>query len=51
MDLLLNIKRIRINSRPQRTGKMRLEVTGEGTVCAGDISTSADSRSSIRSYT
>ena len=42
MDLLLNIKRIRINSPAQRTGKMRLEVTGEGTVCAGDISTSAD---------
>ena len=42
MDLLLNIKRIRINSPAQRTGKMRLEVTGEGTVCAGDISTSTD---------
>ena len=42
MDLLLNIKRIRIHSPAQRTGKMRLEVTGEGTVCAGDISTSAD---------
>ena len=42
MDLLLNIKRIRINSPAQRTGKMRLETTGEGTVCAGDISTSSD---------
>ena len=42
MDLLLNIKRIRINSPAQRTGKMRLEITGEGTVCAGDISTSSD---------
>ena len=42
MDLLLNIKRIRIKSPAQRTGKMRLEITGEGTVCAGDISTSAD---------
>ncbi|MCH8897561.1 MAG: DNA-directed RNA polymerase subunit alpha [Chloroflexi bacterium] len=42
MDLLLNIKRIRIHSRSERTGKMRLEVTGEGRVCAGDISTSSD---------
>ena len=42
MDLLLNIKRIRIHAQSARTGKMRLEVTGEGRVCAGDISTSAD---------
>lgn len=42
MDLLLNVKRIRIRSESDRTGKMRLEVSGEGTVCAGDISTSAD---------
>ena len=42
MDLLLNIKRIRIHSQSERTGKMRLEVTGEGRVCAGDIATSAD---------
>ena len=42
MDLLLNIKRIRIHSQSERTGKMRLEVTGEGRVCAGDISTSSD---------
>jgi len=42
MDLLLNIKRIRIRSESDRTGKMRLEVLGEGRVCAGDISTSAD---------
>jgi DNA-directed RNA polymerase subunit alpha len=42
MDLLLNIKRIRIHSRSDRTGKMRLEVGGEGRICAGDISTSAD---------
>jgi DNA-directed RNA polymerase subunit alpha len=42
MDLLLNIKRIRIHSQSERTGKMRLEVNGEGRVCAGDISTSAD---------
>jgi DNA-directed RNA polymerase subunit alpha len=42
MDLLLNIKRIRINSQSERTGKMRLEVSGEGRICAGDIATSAD---------
>ena len=34
MDLLLNIKRIRIHSRSERTGKMRLEVNGEGRGCA-----------------
>lgn len=42
MDLLLNIKRIRIRSNSERTGKMRVDVSGEGRVCAGDISTSAD---------
>jgi DNA-directed RNA polymerase subunit alpha len=42
IDLLMNIKRIRIHSKSERTGKMRLEVNGEGRVCAGDISTSAD---------
>ena len=42
MELLLNIKRIRIRSQPNRAGKMRLDVQGEGRVCAGDISTSSD---------
>ena len=42
MEILLNIKRIRIRSRSDRAGKMRLDVTGEGRVCAGDISTSSD---------
>ena len=42
MELLLNIKRIRIRSQSDRAGKMRLEVSGEGRVCAGDISTSSD---------
>ena len=42
MELLLNIKRIRIRSQSERPGKMRLDVTGEGRVCAGDISTSSD---------
>ena len=42
MDFLLNVKRVRIRSLTDRPGKMRLEVTGEGRVCAGDIGTSAD---------
>ncbi len=42
MEILLNIKCIRIRSRSDRTGKMRLEVSGEGRVCAGDIATSGD---------
>lgn len=47
MDLLLNIKRIRIRSPLARSGngrvgKMRLETQGPGPVCAGDIATSAD---------
>ena len=42
MELLLNVKRIRIRSQSDRPGKMRLEVSGEGKVCAGDISTSSD---------
>jgi DNA-directed RNA polymerase subunit alpha len=42
MELLLNIKRIRIRSSSERTGKMRLDVNGEGQICAGDIATSTD---------
>ena len=42
MELLLNIKRIRIRAQSERSGKMRLDVTGEGRVCAGDIATSSD---------
>ena len=42
MELLLNVKRIRIRAQSNRPGKMRLDVTGEGRVCAGDISTSSD---------
>ena len=37
MDLLLSVKRIRIHALAKRPGKMRLDVTGEGRVCAGDI--------------
>ena len=42
MDLLLSVKRIRIHAITKRTGKMRLDITGEGRVCAGDISTASD---------
>ena len=42
MELLLNIKGIRIRSSAVRQGKMRLNVRGEGRVCAGDIETSSD---------
>lgn len=42
MDLLLSVKRIRIHAITKRTGKMRLDVTGEGRVCAGDIATASD---------
>ncbi len=42
MEILLNIKRVRIRSSSDRTGKMRLDVAGEGRVCAGDIATSSD---------
>ena len=42
MEFLLNIKGVRIRSVTGRPGKMRLEVSGEGRVCAGDIATTAD---------
>ena len=42
MEILLNIKGIRIRSATGRDGKMRLEVNGGGPVCAGDIMTSSD---------
>lgn len=42
MELLLNIKGIRIRSNAVRQGKMRLNVRGEGRVCAGDIETSPE---------
>ena len=41
-DLLLNFKAVRLRSLADRPGKLRLEVTGEGEVTAGDIMTSAD---------
>lgn len=42
MEILLNVKGIRIRSATGRDGKMRLEVSGGGPVCAGDIMTSSD---------
>ncbi len=42
MEFLLNVKGIRIRTVTGRPGKMRLEITGEGRICAGDIATSAD---------
>ena len=42
MDFLLNVKGVRIRSVTGRPGKMRLEITGEGRICAGDVATSAD---------
>lgn len=41
-EILLNVKAIRIHSLTDRPGKLRLEVAGEGRVCAGDILTSTD---------
>ena len=41
-ELLLNFKAIRLRSLAERPGKLRLEVSGEGVVTAGDIMTSAD---------
>ena len=42
MEFLLNVKGMRIRSVTGRPGKMRLEIMGEGRVCAGDVATSAD---------
>jgi DNA-directed RNA polymerase subunit alpha len=42
MEFLMNVKGVRIRSVTDRPGKMRLEIAGEGRVCAGDIATSAD---------
>jgi DNA-directed RNA polymerase subunit alpha len=42
MEILYNIGQVRIRSISGRPGKMRLEVSGEGMVSAGDIATSSD---------
>ena len=41
-ELLLNFKSIRIKSKSDRSGKLRLEVEGEGKVSAADIMASSD---------
>lgn len=41
-DFLLNIKGIRLRAETDRPGKLRLEVAGEGEVCAADIMASAN---------
>lgn len=42
MEIILNIKDIRIRSLTDRPGKMFLEASGEGVVTAGQIQTTAD---------
>tara|TARA_Y100000588_G_scaffold369290_1_gene438137 strand:- start:2153 stop:3199 length:1047 start_codon:yes stop_codon:yes gene_type:complete len=42
LELLMNFKAVRLKSRANRPGKLRLEVAGSGEVCAGDIMSSAD---------
>jgi DNA-directed RNA polymerase subunit alpha len=41
-EFLLNVKGIRLRSEVDRPAKLRLEVAGEGEVCAGDIMASSD---------
>lgn len=41
-EILLNVKSVRLRSEVERPGKLRLEVSGEGEVCAGDIMASSD---------
>jgi len=41
-EFLMNVKGIRLRSEVDRPGKLRLEVAGEGEVCAADIISSAD---------
>ncbi len=41
-EFLLNVKGIRLRSEVERPGKLRLEVAGQGDVCAGDIMASSD---------
>lgn len=42
MEMILNVKDIRIRSLTDRPGKMFLDASGEGSVTAGQIQTSAD---------
>ncbi len=42
VEFLLNIKGIRLKALADRPGKLTLDVTGEGRICAADISPSSD---------
>ena len=42
VEILLNVKGLHLRSLSDRPGRLRLEVRGEGRVCAGDIMTSPD---------
>ncbi|MFC1848540.1 DNA-directed RNA polymerase subunit alpha [Chloroflexota bacterium] len=42
IEILLNVKEMRLKAFSERSGRLFLEVKGEGTVCAGDIKQSAD---------
>ena len=42
IELLLNIKQVRLRAFSDRPGKLRLEAVGEGEIHAGDIQPSAD---------
>ena len=42
IELLLNFKKIRLKAMSERSGRMRLDVKGEGEVVAGDIMTSSE---------
>ena len=41
-QFLLNVKGVRLRSEAERPGKLRLEVAGEGEVCAADIMASSN---------
>ena len=42
IEFLLNVKELRLKAFSERSGRLFLDVKGEGTVCAGDIKPSAD---------
>jgi DNA-directed RNA polymerase subunit alpha len=42
IEFLLNVKELRLKAFSERSGRLFLEVKGEGIVCAGDIKSSAD---------
>ena len=42
IEFILNLKEIRLKAMSERSGRMRLDVKGEGKITAGDIMTSAD---------